>query len=78
MEEIIEAFSMDRVQKSPSVFDMTKLKWINGQHLRLMEDAELAGLLGPFLEKEGLAKVRSWLYPWGIVLMGMARTSLHM
>jgi|EP00670_Eutreptiella_braarudii_P006106 glutamyl-tRNA synthetase len=56
VEEIIEAFSMDRVQKSPSVFDMTKLKWINGQHLRLMEDAELAGLLGPFLEKEGLAK----------------------
>lgn len=56
VEEVIDAFSVDRVQKSPSTFDMSKLKWVNGQHIKLMEDSELAALLGPFLVSAGVAK----------------------
>lgn len=34
-EELIKAFDMTRIIKSAAVFDMDKLKWINGQHIRL-------------------------------------------
>ncbi|MDA0312182.1 MAG: glutamate--tRNA ligase [Gemmatimonadetes bacterium] len=33
--ELIEAFTMERVLKSSSVFDVDKLAWINGRHLAL-------------------------------------------
>merc|ERR1719258_264022 len=33
-EELIKAFSLSRVTKSPAVFDMKKLRWVNCQHLR--------------------------------------------
>lgn len=34
-EELIEAFSLERIQKSNAVFDPQKLEWMNGQHLSL-------------------------------------------
>src|SRR5215207_8459230 len=33
-EELIEGFSLDRVSKSPAVFDEQKLRWMNGRYLR--------------------------------------------
>jgi nondiscriminating glutamyl-tRNA synthetase len=33
-DELIADFSLDRVGKSPAVFDMTKLRWVNGMHIR--------------------------------------------
>jgi len=54
VDEIINVFSIERIQKSPSVFDMKKLKWINAQHLKNMDDSALAALLGPFLLNAGL------------------------
>ncbi len=32
--ELIEKFSLDRVQKSPARFDEKRLLWLNGQHIR--------------------------------------------
>lgn len=32
--ELIEKFSLDRVQKSPARFDEQRLLWLNGQHIR--------------------------------------------
>lgn len=39
MEELIQAFSMDRVAKNPAVFDLDKLNWINQTYMRKL-DAE--------------------------------------
>jgi methionine--tRNA ligase beta chain len=44
-EELIESFDVDRVVKSPSVFDMSKLKWVNAQHMKMMSVEELAPLV---------------------------------
>lgn len=41
LEEIINSFSIDRVNKSGARFDMDKAKWINAQHLRNMDNKEL-------------------------------------
>lgn len=44
-DELIEIFDVNRVVKSPSIFDMDKLKWINSQHLKMMEIENLTGLV---------------------------------
>ncbi|MCD8020960.1 MAG: glutamate--tRNA ligase [Clostridiales bacterium] len=37
MEELIEAFDYRHISKSPAVFDMVKLKWMNGEYLKAMD-----------------------------------------
>lgn len=41
MPELIEKFSLGRVQKSPARFDEQRLLWLNGQHIRLLSVDEL-------------------------------------
>ena len=40
-EELIEKFSLERVSRSPAVFDEQKLSWMNGHYIREMDTAEL-------------------------------------
>jgi glutamyl-tRNA synthetase len=44
-EELIKAFSLDRITKSAAVFDANKLRWMNGLHLRSMPPEKLCGVL---------------------------------
>jgi glutamyl-tRNA synthetase len=44
-DELIEAFDVDRIVKSPSVFDMDKLRWVNSQHLKRMGVEEILHLV---------------------------------
>ena len=44
-EELIDVFDVDRVVKSPSIFDMDKLKWINSQHLKMFTVEDLVDLV---------------------------------
>ena len=39
--EMIQKFSLDRVQKSGARFDEKRLEWMNGQHIRLLSVDEL-------------------------------------
>ena len=55
MEELIAAFSIDRVSKSPAKFDQSKVKWYNEHYLRAKPDAELAPYLLAALAEHGLA-----------------------
>ena len=41
IDELIEKFSLNRVQKSPARFDEQRLLWLNGQHIRLLSIDEL-------------------------------------
>jgi nondiscriminating glutamyl-tRNA synthetase len=67
MESIVENFSLDRVAKSPAVFDMDKLRWINGVYIRQTSKDKLAVMILPFLQKEGLvssnvsSKEKEWV-----------------
>lgn len=49
MAQLEEQFSLDRVSKSPAVFDVQKLRWINSQYLRALPPAELAAGLAPYV-----------------------------
>ena len=37
LEELVEAFDYRHMSKSPAVFDVTKLKWMNGEYLKAMD-----------------------------------------
>lgn len=41
-EEMIQSFSLDRVQKGGAVFNLDKLNWINTKYIRKLSDKELA------------------------------------
>jgi glutamyl-tRNA synthetase len=53
-EELVDKFSLERVSRSPAVFDEEKLSWMNGQYLRDLPDAELAGEVAGYLRRTGL------------------------
>ncbi len=52
--EMIEAFSIEGVQKKSAIFDTTKLEWMNGQHLTHMPGAELLPIIGTLLAQHGV------------------------
>ncbi len=55
IDELIELFSLDKISKSPAIFDATKLEWMNGQYIKQMPIDKLALLAIPYLkEKFGL------------------------
>ena len=37
LEELVKAFNYRHMSKSPAVFDMTKLKWMNGEYIKTMD-----------------------------------------
>ncbi|RKX77144.1 MAG: hypothetical protein DRP60_06775 [Spirochaetes bacterium] len=54
MEDLCSLFSLEKINKSPAVFDYRKLDWFNGQYLRMKDPDELKGMLLPLLAEEGL------------------------
>ena len=54
MDELIQAFSLERVNKSGARFDPEKTNWFNQQYLRMRPDAELGEQLKAALGKLGL------------------------
>jgi len=54
MDELIEAFSIERVGKSGSKFDPEKAKWFNHQYLIRKSDDDLAKLFTPLLKEKGV------------------------
>jgi glutamyl-tRNA synthetase len=55
MEELIQAFSLDRISKSGAKFDIHKAQWYNQQYLRNKSDDMLAGFLLASLTAEGIS-----------------------
>ena len=54
MQELIDAFSLDRVSKSGARFQPDKAKWFNAQYMHRKSDAELAALFQPILREHGI------------------------
>jgi len=52
-DELIEAFSIKRVNKAGAVFDIRKLNWMNGHYIRKLPKEQLINFLMPFLKQAG-------------------------
>ena len=51
--QLVEWFELGHVSKSAARFDPQKLLWLNAHYLKQADDARLAGLVRPFLVKDG-------------------------
>jgi len=47
--QFLQWFDLDHLGRSAGQFDEAKLRWVNAQHLKTLDDAQLAELLRPFL-----------------------------
>ncbi len=53
-EQFLEWFSLDHLGRSAAQFDEAKLRWVNAQHLKAMDDNALAALVQQQLSKRGI------------------------
>lgn len=54
MDELIRAFDINGISKSPSVFDYDKLEWMNGEYIKLMGSDEFLSNAKPFYDELGI------------------------
>lgn len=54
LEELMSAFSLERVGSAPAKFDLDKLNWFNAQHLRRLDMEALLERVKPFLDERGI------------------------
>jgi glutamyl-tRNA synthetase len=60
LSELAEVFSLAGLNKAPAVFDYTKLRWMNSEHLKMMESSTFAQLAKPFAKIEGTVLENKW------------------
>lgn len=53
LQQMVEWFSLEKVNRSAASFDPDKLRWLNQQYMKEADDSRLAGLMTPFLERDG-------------------------
>jgi glutamyl-tRNA synthetase len=51
-EELIRYFSLERISKTPAIFNLEKLNWMNGVYLRKLSQEEFTRRAEPFLERD--------------------------
>ena len=51
MQEMIEQFDVDGLSISSSIFDETKMRWLNGEYLKAMTPEEFYKVSAPFIAK---------------------------
>jgi len=74
-EQLVEWFDLEHVSRSPARWDPEKLKWMNGEYLRRIPDAELAARLER--EKPAVYKfVSSVMDPVAMTAAGKAKYQL--
>ncbi len=57
MDELIDAFSLDGLSKSPAIFDPLKLKWLNGEYIRALPVEEFGKNAAIWYERAGVAQM---------------------
>ncbi len=50
-QQLIDVFTLDRIEHAPAIFDYGKLDWLNGYYIRQMPEDELTNRLMPFFAR---------------------------
>lgn len=79
LEELTQAFSLERVIKSGAKFNPEKAKWFNQEYLRKQTDAQLAEQFIPVLKAHGAVAGEGTAYPFAYVeqLCGLIKERAH-
>lgn len=51
LQELVEAFDYHHMNKSPSVFDQVKLKWMNGEYIKAMDFDKFYEMAEPYIKE---------------------------
>ncbi|MBR0435471.1 MAG: glutamate--tRNA ligase [Lachnospiraceae bacterium] len=51
LDELIEKFDYHRINKSPSVFDIQKLRWMNGEYIKMMDFDKFYEMALPYIKE---------------------------
>ncbi len=51
LEELVKEFDYKRINKSPAVFDMAKLRWLNGEYIKAMDNEKYYELAMPYIKE---------------------------
>ena len=51
LDELIKEFDFKRINKSPAVFDMVKLRWMNGEYIKAMDNDKFYEMAMPYIKE---------------------------
>ncbi len=51
LQELVENFSVERISKSPAVFDYDKLNWFNGEYIKVMGEEDFRAHAMPYYKE---------------------------
>lgn len=51
LDELIKEFDYKRINKSPAVFDMVKLRWMNGEYIKAMDNDKFYEMAMPYIKE---------------------------
>ncbi len=72
--ELIDAFSLERIQKSPAVFDAERLTWMNGEYIRtVLSEQDYLSHAKAFLSKADYSVNRDDSYISKVLLLDRER-----
>ncbi len=79
LEQLVEHFSLERVSKSPAVFDLDKLNWLNGHYIRTASLERITELAIPYLEEAGYISqpLTAKKYEWVKMVVALVRDYLN-
>lgn len=78
LDEFVEKFSINRMQKTGPIFDIAKLSWMNGMYIREKSDKEILELLKDFYKNDpDIKKILSQDYMSKGQLLGLAKTRMN-
>lgn len=55
LEELVQAFGVEGMSKSPAIFDVNKLTWMNAEYIRRLSPEEFTAHAMPYYEQAGVA-----------------------
>jgi len=76
-EQLVNAFTLDRVGASASRFDLKKVQWLNGQHIRMLSPEDLRDRVTPILRDAGFdvdSKSLEWLTRMTVICQEKIKT----
>jgi glutamyl-tRNA synthetase len=80
MGEMIELFSLENINPTNAIFDLTKLRWMNGEYIRATDDNRLVDLIRPFLVEQGLT-TNLWInsrWTWMLKFVQLMKERCHL
>ena len=60
LEELVKAFSIDGISKSPAVFDYDKLNWFNAEYIKAMEEPAFTAHAMPYYKEVFGEQEKPW------------------